>query len=88
MEARSEGELAGDVAALLEAFPAIPLPSGMHPPRLARSAWGADPLFRGSYSYVNASGSPDDIDALAAPLTVRRMLLFVPCQGTLEGFAL
>ncbi len=72
MEARSERELAADVAALLAAFPAIPAPRGSAPPALARSAWGRDPLFRGSYSYVNAAGSPGDIDALAAPLTARR----------------
>lgn len=69
MEACSEEEVAAGVAALLAAFPAIPCPPGQ-PWRLQRSAWGSDPLFRGSYSYVNAHGSPADIDTLAEPLTV------------------
>ena len=70
MEACSEEELQKGVAALLAAFPAIPCPADLPPPRLSRSTWGSDPLFRGSYSYVNTAGSPDDIDTLAAPLMV------------------
>ena len=69
MEACSQEEAEAGVAALLAAFPAIPCPPGQ-PWRLQRSAWGSDPLFRGSYSYVNARGSPADIDTLAQPLTV------------------
>ncbi|EIE25731.1 amine oxidase [Coccomyxa subellipsoidea C-169] len=69
MEKCSDDEVERGVAALLAAYPAIPCPAAAAP-RIIRSAWGSDPLFRGSYSYVNAAGSPDDIDALAAPLTV------------------
>ncbi|BDA43980.1 Peroxisomal N(1)-acetyl-spermine/spermidine oxidase [Coccomyxa sp. Obi] len=68
MEACSEEEVEEGVAALLAAYPAIPCPKST--PRIVRSSWGSDPLFRGSYSYVNAEGTPEDIDTLAAPLMV------------------
>lgn len=69
MEKCSDDEVHKGVTALLAAYPAIPCPDAAVP-RMIRSSWGSDPLFRGSYSYVNAVGSPDDIDTLAAPLTV------------------
>ncbi len=78
MEKCSDGEVERGVAALLAAYPAIPCPAAAAP-RIIRSAWGSDPLFRGSYSYVNAAGSPDDIDALAAPLTVNLLTQFSRC---------
>lgn len=70
MEACGEDEVERGVAALLAAFPAIPCPADAQP-KAVRSSWGSDPLFRGSYSYVNAGGSPGNIDTLAEPLTVR-----------------
>ena len=69
MEKCSDDEVHKGVTALLAAYPAIPYPDAAVP-RIIRSSWGSDPLFRGSYSYVNAVGSPDDIDTLAAPLMV------------------
>ncbi|KAK4765724.1 hypothetical protein SAY86_026814 [Trapa natans] len=36
--------------------------------RVLRSKWGSDPLFLGSYSYVQVGSSGDDLDALAEPL--------------------
>eukprot|EP00250_Pteridium_aquilinum_P011509 c20115_g1_i1 orf=137-1909(+) len=35
---------------------------------IARSQWGSNPLFRGSYSYVAVGSSGEDIDTLAEPL--------------------
>lgn len=35
---------------------------------LIRSTWNSNPLFRGSYSYIAAGSSADDIDELARPL--------------------
>ena len=69
MEACSEEEVERGIAALLAAYPAINTPKAK--PQVVRSSWGSDPLFRGSYSYVNAKGTPEDIDTLAAPLMVR-----------------
>lgn len=71
MEACSEEEVESGVAALLAAHPAIPCPKST--PQIVRSSWGSDPLFRGSYSYVNAEGTPEDIDTLAAPLMVSNL---------------
>ena len=53
------------IHALLDAFPALDLPRSFS---VVRSRWGADPLCRGSYSYVTPGTTGDDIDALAAPL--------------------
>ena len=67
-----EGGVAGDCAqvrrgvlAILDAFPCIDLPRRFS---VVRSAWGADPLTRGSYSYVTPGTSSAHIDALATPL--------------------
>lgn len=38
------------------------------PPRIVRSRWHKDPLFRGSYSYVGKHGTLDDVAALAEPI--------------------
>eukprot|EP00897_Mesotaenium_endlicherianum_P007964 jgi/Mesen1/7196/ME000371S06274 len=38
------------------------------PRAVARSAWGTDPLFRGSYSYVAVGSCGEDIEVLAEPL--------------------
>ncbi|XP_010526397.1 PREDICTED: probable polyamine oxidase 5 [Tarenaya hassleriana] len=36
--------------------------------RVLKSAWGSDPLFLGSYSYVAVGSSGDDLDSMAEPL--------------------
>ena len=51
---------------VLDAFPAIGLAGRRF--RVRRTRWGADPLFRGSYSYCPADGRAADMDALAAPV--------------------
>lgn len=54
------------VQGVLGAFPAIGLAGRRF--RVRRTRWGADPLFRGSYSYCPADGRAADMDALAAPV--------------------
>ena len=54
------------VQGVLDAFPAIGLAGRRF--RVRRTRWGADPLFRGSYSYCPADGRAADMDALAAPV--------------------
>ena len=51
---------------VLDTFPAIGLAGRRF--RVRRTRWGADPLFRGSYSYCPANGRASDMDALAAPV--------------------
>ena len=53
------------ITAILDAFPCIDLPRRFS---VVRSTWAADPLTRGSYSYVTPGTSGSHIDALAAPL--------------------
>ncbi len=53
------------ILGILDAFPGIDLPRAFS---VVRSAWGADPLARGSYSYVTPGTSASHIDALATPL--------------------
>ena len=51
----------------VHAFPALHrLPSQV---RVLRSRWGSEPLSRGSYSYVAAGASLEDVHILAQPLT-------------------
>ena len=50
---------------VLDAFPAIGLQRRF---RIRRTRWGADPLFRGSYSYCPASAHAAAMDELAAPV--------------------
>ncbi|XP_047308868.1 probable polyamine oxidase 5 [Impatiens glandulifera] len=38
--------------------------------KVLKSKWGSDPLFLGSYSYVEVGSSGDDLDSLAVPLPV------------------
>ena len=54
---------AGGAAATTSSL--VPEPLG-----LARSRWGSDPLFRGSYSYIAAGASEGDITTIGAPLTL------------------
>lgn len=65
MEAVSETELHDSMAAILQHFPALPVPSQF---RIHRSSWGSDPLFRGSYSYGSASATGDECRTLCEPL--------------------
>ena len=73
MEAASETELHDNMAAILQHFPALALPTQF---RIHRSSWGSDPLFRGSYSYGSASASGDECRTLCEPL--------VTAQGTVQ----
>ncbi len=65
MEAVSDAELQQHIAAILQEFPAMALPSEF---KVYRSCWGSDPLFRGSYSYGSASAVGGECSALAEPL--------------------
>ena len=65
MEAASDTELHKHMAAILQQFPALALPSQF---RIHRSSWGSDPLFRGSYSYGSASTTGDECRTLTKPL--------------------
>ena len=65
MEAASDAELQQHIAAVLQEFPALALPSEL---KVYRSCWGSDPLFRGSYSYGSASAIGGECSALAEPL--------------------
>ena len=71
MEAVSETKLHDNMAAILQQFPALAVPSQF---RIHRSSWGSDPLFRGSYSYGSASATGDECRTLCEPL--------VTAQGT------
>ena len=71
MEAASETELHNNMAAILQHFPALALPTQF---RIHRSTWGSDPLFRGSYSYGSASATGHECRTLCKPL--------VTAQGT------
>lgn len=68
MEELSDEELAEGVAALFEAFPALPRTQGR--PFVTASRWSRDPLFLGSYAHVTPQGSFADAEALAAPILV------------------
>ena len=65
MESASDAELQQHIAAILQEFPAMALPSEF---KVYRSCWGSDPLFRGSYSYGSASAVGGECSALAEPL--------------------
>ena len=55
MEALSDEEVQAGIVELFRTFPSVPLPQGARmPPRVLRSRWGRDELFRGSYSYLRA----------------------------------
>lgn len=60
------GQVYRGVQSVLDAFPAIGLAGRSF--RVRRTRWGADPLFRGSYSYCPADGRAADMDTLAAPV--------------------
>jgi len=70
MERASDEEVAAGVSALFKAFPQVPLPPGAKmPPRVVRTKWGTDPLFRGSYSYTRVGDEGGNaVDMLAEPL--------------------
>ena len=70
MEDLSDEEVQAGIVQLLRTFPAVPLPPGARlPPRVVRTRWGRDELFRGSYSYLRAGlDDGEAIDAIAQPL--------------------
>ena len=53
------------IAHILDAFPAIKLPRKY---TVLRTCWGANPLQRGSYSYISAESSTSDVETLSQPL--------------------
>ena len=65
MEATSDADLHKGIAAILQRFPALQLPKSF---RVHRSVWGADPLFRGSYSYGSASATGQECQKLSEPV--------------------
>ncbi|CAL5227355.1 g10303 [Coccomyxa viridis] len=68
MEACTDAEVHEGIRHILDAFPAIKLPKEFS---VLRTRWGSDPLHRGSYSYVSASASTSDVEALSQPLEVK-----------------
>lgn len=54
------------------------------PEAYARTRWAADPFARGSYSFLATGASPDDYDALAAPVDDR---LFFAGEATNRDYA-
>ncbi|KFM25467.1 Peroxisomal N(1)-acetyl-spermine/spermidine oxidase [Auxenochlorella protothecoides] len=71
VEAASDEEVLGTLRAVFRAFPGAVLPAGAswRRVRLHRSAWGSDPLFRGSYSYPGPSAAADAGAVLGEALT-------------------
>ncbi|KAK9860346.1 hypothetical protein WJX84_005539 [Apatococcus fuscideae] len=68
MEAASDAEVAQGISQAIRAFPALHrIPRRV---RVLRSRWGSDPLSQGSYSYVAAGASLEDVARLAQPLIV------------------
>ncbi|GAX80542.1 hypothetical protein CEUSTIGMA_g7980.t1 [Chlamydomonas eustigma] len=70
MEALSDEEVQQGIMQLLSTFPAIPVPKNAKlPPKIVRTSWGRDELYRGSYSYLRAGVEDGEaIDILAEPL--------------------
>eukprot|EP00208_Stichococcus_sp_RCC1054_P004285 CAMPEP_0206141490 /NCGR_PEP_ID=MMETSP1473-20131121/13113_1 /ASSEMBLY_ACC=CAM_ASM_001109 /TAXON_ID=1461547 /ORGANISM="Stichococcus sp, Strain RCC1054" /LENGTH=529 /DNA_ID=CAMNT_0053536087 /DNA_START=104 /DNA_END=1693 /DNA_ORIENTATION=- len=68
MEHRSSAELAADVEQMLDTFPPVrdALPDAAS---IFRTTWGTDPLFRGSYSFVSAASSLNDLEELGRPVS-------------------
>ena len=64
------------IGAILDAFPALDLPRSFS---VTRSRWGADPLCRGSYSYVTPGASGNSIEALSAPLVRHSLKRTLAC---------
>jgi len=78
MEAASDKKVLDTIRAIFRKFPGIALPLEINGidedtlwvnARLIRSQWGLNPFTAGSYSYVGPTGSPEDVAALAAPIT-------------------
>ncbi|KAK3161727.1 hypothetical protein QOZ80_1BG0080690 [Eleusine coracana subsp. coracana] len=65
LESLPDDEVVRGVHATLDAF--LPA-SRWRVKRVKRSAWAADPLFLGSYSYVAVGSSGEDLDTMAEPL--------------------
>ena len=68
MEADSDKGIHDSLAAILQQFPALRLPDQF---TVHRSNWGADPLFRGSYSYGSAAATGTECDALCEPVVAQ-----------------
>lgn len=70
MEALPDSAIQAGIVQLFRTFPSVPLPPGAKlPPRILRTCWGSDELFRGSYSYLRAGVDDGEaIDVIAQPL--------------------
>ncbi|KAJ6814613.1 putative polyamine oxidase 5 [Iris pallida] len=66
-EVEEDDDVIGGVHATLEGFH-VGGGGRRHVRRVRRSAWGKDPLFLGSYSYVAVGSSGEDLDRMAEPL--------------------
>lgn len=80
LEVASDAEVLAGLRSVAALFPGLALPEGAawEAARLHRSAWGADPHFRGSFSYLGCEASLADVDTLCAPLEAagRPVVLF------------
>lgn len=65
MEATSDANLHKGIAAILQQFPALQLPKSF---KVHRSVWGADPSFKGSYSYGSALATGQECQQLSEPV--------------------
>ncbi|KAG1657727.1 hypothetical protein FOA52_011989 [Chlamydomonas sp. UWO 241] len=84
MERLSDEEVARGIEQLLATFPSVRLPPGASPinPRIVRSSWGTNELFRGSYSYLRAGVENGEVvDLIAEPLTTDTGLPVVMFAG-------
>ncbi|GMH35947.1 hypothetical protein BSKO_03815 [Bryopsis sp. KO-2023] len=69
MEGASDAELQSAWEHLLASFPALKNVEGFsNSPKVYRSDWGSNPLFRGSYSFAAFGSNRDDVENLASPL--------------------
>jgi len=80
MEATSDNKVMETIKTIFKKFPGIALPlekngvdqnSLWENVKLTRSQWGLNPFTAGSYSYVGPTGCPEDVAALAAPITLK-----------------
>ena len=84
VEALGEAAVLAGVTGLLDTFlrpscPALPRPGSCHV-----QAWGSDPLYRGTYSYLGPATPPDTPSVLGRPLAGGRLL--VAGEATHEKF--
>lgn len=72
MESLTQEQLENDIELLLKLFPEVKVPrAACEKPYVYATRWGSNPRFLGSYTYVKTGGTPDAIDEMAKPLTVK-----------------